>query len=70
MLSFDCQQGFIVVLVDTFRRLHFGNFAGLFSKTIYSIAGFMPVILALTGGYLWLSRRNKRAKKRVSRALS
>ncbi|OCQ22275.1 cellulose-binding protein [Pseudoalteromonas luteoviolacea] len=53
-------QAFLPVMVDTFRKLHFGNFGGYYSKVFWAFFGFMPVILACTGGYIWLSRRNKR----------
>ena len=48
------------VTVDSFRRLHFGHFAGLPSKIIWCVVGLSPVILAFTGVYLfWYRRRNK-----------
>lgn len=51
------------VTIDSFRKLHFGHFAGLTSKLVWCILGLSPVILALTGLYLFLFRnRQKRAK--------
>ncbi|MCF2859767.1 PepSY domain-containing protein [Pseudoalteromonas sp. SMS1] len=55
-------QAFVPVLIDTFRKLHFGNFAGYTSQIIWAFFGFMPVLLASTGGYIWLRRRSKRRK--------
>ncbi|MBQ4852455.1 PepSY domain-containing protein [Pseudoalteromonas sp. MMG012] len=64
------EQGFVTVMIDTFRKLHFGNFAGLASKIMYSIVGLAPVLLGITGLYLWYSRRRKRLKKRAKTKLA
>lgn len=53
----------ITVIVDTFRKLHFGYFAGLPSKVIWSILGLSPLWLSLTGLYFYWFR-NKRTLKR------
>lgn len=51
------------VVVDSFRKLHFGHFAGLASKLLWCLLGLSPVILALTGLYLfWHRKRHKLAK--------
>ncbi|MBE0389689.1 PepSY-associated TM helix domain-containing protein [Pseudoalteromonas luteoviolacea] len=55
-------QAFLAVLIDTFRKLHFGNFAGYTSKVIWAFFGFTPVLLGFTGGYIWLKRRKKRRR--------
>lgn len=62
--SQDVRNASVVhVTVDSFRKLHFGHFAGLASKLIWCLLGLSPVILALTGLYLFLFRnRQKRAK--------
>jgi uncharacterized iron-regulated membrane protein len=53
------------VVVDSFRKLHFGHFAGLTSKVIWCILGLSPVILACTGLYLfWFRHRQALAKTR------
>jgi uncharacterized iron-regulated membrane protein len=51
------------VTVDSFRKLHFGHFAGLTSKVLWCILGLSPVILAFTGLYLFWYRRRKRTSK-------
>lgn len=48
--------------LDSFRRLHFGDFAGLPSRILWSIAGLMPLILAITGLTLWVKRRPQRRR--------
>ncbi len=61
------------VSVDSFRKLHFGHFAGLPSKIIWCILGLSPSILAFTGLYLYLYKnRNRKASKlvKLKRALS
>ena len=59
------EQSFVPVMVDTFRKLHFGNFAGLLSKVIWCVVGFMPILLGLSGGYLWYKRRGSKRRKIV-----
>lgn len=55
------------VVVDSFRRLHFGHFAGLTSKIIWCVVGLSPVILAITGVYLyWYRRRNRLSISRLN----
>lgn len=51
-------------VVDSYRRLHFGDFGGLASRILWSVAGLMPLVLAITGVTLWSLRRNK--KKRAA----
>jgi uncharacterized iron-regulated membrane protein len=53
------------VTVDSFRKLHFGHFAGLTSKVLWCILGLSPVILALTGLYLFWYRRRKRVPNKI-----
>ncbi len=51
-------------VIDSFRKLHFGYFAGLVSKVLWAVIGLSPVWLAGTGFYLWFTRR---ARKKLSR---
>jgi uncharacterized iron-regulated membrane protein len=53
----------INIVVDTFRKLHFGYFAGLPSKVIWSFLGLTPLWLALTGLYFYWFRKRKRNPK-------
>lgn len=58
------------VLVDTFRRLHYGNFGGLIVKVIWCVIGLTPIIFTVTGLTVWYSRKKKRShSKRKRRAL-
>ncbi|MBX2859070.1 MAG: PepSY domain-containing protein [Cellvibrionaceae bacterium] len=50
-------------VTDSFRELHFGSFGGLPIKIVWSVLGFMPVILAASGAYLWWRRTRTRAAK-------
>lgn len=52
---------------DSFRKLHFGSFAGVTSKVIWSLLGLAPLFLAITGLTVWLLRNNKRSKKKARR---
>ncbi|CCQ12593.1 hypothetical protein PALB_35320 [Pseudoalteromonas luteoviolacea B = ATCC 29581] len=56
--NFDIREAPVFfAIVDSFRKLHFGYFAGLTSKIIWCIIGLTPLIFAITGCYLWLKRR-------------
>lgn len=45
--------------LDSFRKLHFGNFAGLTSKIFWCITGLIPLFLSITGIWMWLIRTRK-----------
>ncbi|WAJ72324.1 PepSY-associated TM helix domain-containing protein [Catenovulum adriaticum] len=65
---FDARQADLGYLtLDSFRRLHFGNFAGLTSKILWCITGLIPLILSITGIYMWLIRTRKIQVKRECR---
>ncbi len=54
------------VIVDMFRKLHFGYFAGVPSKIIWCVLGLSPLWLALTGLYFYLFRvKRKRSQKAI-----
>lgn len=60
--------GSITIFEDTFRKLHFGYFAGLPSKILWCVLGLSPLILAFTGLYLyWFRRRNKNKTIRLQK---
>jgi len=48
---------------DSTRKLHFGYFAGIWSKVLWCIVGFSPVLLMLSGLIMFISRRKPRIKK-------
>lgn len=54
-------------VIDSFRKLHFGYFAGLVSKVLWAVIGLSPVWLAGTGFYLWLTRRARKKQSRQNR---
>lgn len=58
------EQGAGMKTLDAFRRLHFGSWGGLGVKALYSFVGLLPLLLSITGGYIWWQRRNKRARRR------
>lgn len=61
------QAGLARKVDDSFRRLHFGNFAGLWSKVFWCVIGIMPLVLSVTGIYVWYLRKQKRAEARAKR---
>jgi uncharacterized iron-regulated membrane protein len=60
-------SGVVRVVDDSFRRLHFGNFAGLWSRVFWSIIGIMPLVLSITGLYVWYLRKQKRLQAKLKR---
>lgn len=61
MSSYDIRQASTInIVVDTFRKLHFGYFAGLPSKIVWSVLGLTPLWLSLTGLYFYWFRKRKR----------
>lgn len=54
-------------VVDSYRRLHFGNFAGLASRVLWCAVGLSPLLLSITGIYIWYRRREKRRAARIKR---
>ena len=64
------EAGFLMVFLDSFRKLHFGYFGGLITRIIWCFIGLMPVILGGTGLYLyWSRRRQKMSSKRARVAI-
>jgi uncharacterized iron-regulated membrane protein len=57
----------LTVTLDSFRKLHFGYFAGLTSKIIWCILGLSPVFLSMTGFYLYWQRNRRRNKAKLNR---
>lgn len=51
-------------LVDSFRELHFGNFAGVTSKIIWFLSGTGLTVLAFTGPYMWYRRKKGRSQSK------
>lgn len=66
--SYDIREASLgAKIVDSYRRLHFGDFAGLISKVIWCVIGLSPLLLSITGVYIWNQRRGKRKAARVKR---
>lgn len=63
MSSYDIRTApSINVVVDTFRKLHFGYFGGLTSKVIWSVLGLTPLWLSLTGLYFYWFRKIRKSR--------
>lgn len=63
--SYDIREAAVLPqVVDTFMRLHFGNFAGLPVKLLWCVLGLMPGVLALSGSYIWFKRTRRHARRR------
>lgn len=57
-------------ILNSFRELHFGSFGGLISRIIWCVLGLAPVLLAVTGLYVWGGRKLKKRKSRRKRQLA
>jgi uncharacterized iron-regulated membrane protein len=65
LLAADIRDaGFLRKFDDSTRKLHFGYFAGIWSKLIWCIVGLSPVLLMLTGLYMYLLRKKVRKGSR------
>ena len=56
--------GFLRKFDDSTRKLHFGYFAGIWSKIVWCIIGMSPVILMITGLIMYLIRRKPKIRAR------
>ena len=67
MSSYDIrEQGVLAKFDDSTRKLHFGYFAGIWSKVLWSLVGLAPLFLSITGLLMFMLR--PRPKKRLSRS--
>src|SRR5262245_13561628 len=64
-LNFEPRTGDAVL--QWFGRLHFGRFAGLSVKILWSVLGLVPVALFITGALMWWNRKLKPAQKSGAR---
>jgi len=48
-------------------RLHFGRFAGLTVKFLWTVLGLAPAVLAVTGALMWWNRVVRRRPRRLER---
>ena len=65
MSAYDIRKAPLInVVVDTFRKLHFGYFAGLPSKIVWCVLGLSPFWLALTGLYFYWFRVRKKSRRK------
>ncbi len=68
--AYDIRNASIwAVLDDSTRKLHFGYFAGIWSKAVWCIVGLAPVLLAITGMLMFLLRRSPK-RRRTSRLIA
>lgn len=64
--TYDIRDASIwAVLDNSTRKLHFGYFAGIWSKVIWCIIGLSPVLLAVTGLLMYLLRRSPKKHRRA-----
>ncbi|MDO4643865.1 MAG: PepSY-associated TM helix domain-containing protein [Cardiobacteriaceae bacterium] len=56
-----------VNIIDSFFRLHFGDYGGVFIRWIYFLLGLMGAALFYTGNLLWLEKRPARGKQKNRR---
>jgi len=44
-------------ILNSFAPLHFGTFAGLWSRWLYVFVGLSPIVLFWTGAVMWKYRK-------------
>jgi len=54
--NFGRLEGVTGKILDAMFPLHFGNFGGIFVKTIWAILGLATALLPITGMMLWIER--------------
>lgn len=54
------QQDYVTKFINSFRGLHFGTFVGTPSRIFWLVIGLMPIVLALSGTFLWWQRKKKK----------
>lgn len=58
-------QDFLYRFNSTILPLHYGQYAGIFSKIVYAFIGLSGPFLSITGFYLWLKKTKTKKKKRA-----
>ncbi|MFC3679159.1 PepSY-associated TM helix domain-containing protein [Bacterioplanoides pacificum] len=61
-------QGVLVKIDDSFRRLHFGDFGGVLVKLIWCLSGLVALWLGYTGVSVWWSKQSAKRRARQKRA--
>lgn len=51
-------------------RLHFGRFSGLTVKAIWTVLGFVPAVLTITGGMMWWYRVIRREPQSIEQLVA
>jgi uncharacterized iron-regulated membrane protein len=52
-------------ILNTFAPLHFGTFAGIYSRILYFFVGLAPTILSITGFVMWQHRKKSTPPRRA-----
>ena len=66
--AYDIRDASIWALIDdSTRKLHFGYFAGIWSKIVWCIIGLSPLILAISGLVMYLLRTRKQGRTQRSK---
>ncbi len=64
------EAGIWTQIVDSFEPLHFGGFGGLTTKILWSLAGFSPAVLSITGTIMYFKRGRKKRKREQRNSLA
>lgn len=63
----NSEKGFpelVHLYIDWVKPIHFGSFGGLPTRILALVAGLIPLILTITGFFIWWPRYTKKTKKR------
>lgn len=59
------KANFLDKFLETFRRAHFGNYNSA-TKILWFVIGIMPLLLSISGIYLWV-KRNKIKRRKIEK---
>ncbi|MBQ4856840.1 PepSY-associated TM helix domain-containing protein [Pseudoalteromonas sp. MMG007] len=68
MSSFGDIPGPAIKVLSLLFPLHFGNFAGVFVKIIWSLLGLTTALLPLSGMMMWLAKRSRGSNPTLSQS--
>ncbi|MEC8327743.1 MAG: PepSY-associated TM helix domain-containing protein [Pseudomonadota bacterium] len=67
MSSFGNIPGPAIKVVEWIFPLHFGNFGGIFVKTVWAVLGLTTALIPLSGVMMWIAKRSRGQNPEISK---